>query len=516
MKGKRIWLALPLAVTLTVSGCSRGGETPPPVTAVPAATPVQSEMRQAEDRAFALPCSPDAGFHPILGNNGLNLTFAPLIYQGLFALDDSFAPVKDLCAKSQVSEDGLTWEFQLADAVFSDGSPLTAQEVVESLNTARESERFAGRLALIETVEQTETGSVIVTLSRPNGALPALLDVPIVKETEDGDRPLGTGEYVLSGEGAGLKLSARPEVKTPLPEIPLKAVEEWDKLVYAFDAKEIALVDTDLTGTEALGYSARSETTDYPTTTLLYIGCNTAKGSCRDQVVRQAAARAVDREDITLRLLAGHAVAAELPVHPNAKEYNAALAGKGSYDPQAAAEILAGAGWQAGEEGTLTLGQRTLELRLLVNQENTFKVAAAQRVVQELEGLGCAVTLEKLPWDQFTKALEDGEFDLYMGEAALTADFDLGAFLEKEGGLNYGGFQDEAIEALLEQYRAATGRNRMTTFVNLWGATAEQVPFIPVCFKNGSVLTQWGQVAGLHPAPRNVFAHMETWTVGQE
>ncbi|MEI3121396.1 MAG: hypothetical protein V8S86_10565 [Eubacteriales bacterium] len=44
-------------------------------------------------------------------------------------------------------------------------------------------------------------GQVTVTLSTPNGALPRLLDIPIALDS--GDRPLGTGPYVLSEEGQG-------------------------------------------------------------------------------------------------------------------------------------------------------------------------------------------------------------------------------------------------------------------------------------------------------------------------
>ena len=40
-----------------------------------------------------------------------------------------------------------------------------------------------------------------VTLSTPNGALPVLLDIPIA--LGDGDRPLGTGPYVLTEEATG-------------------------------------------------------------------------------------------------------------------------------------------------------------------------------------------------------------------------------------------------------------------------------------------------------------------------
>ena len=41
----------------------------------------------------------------------------------------------------------------------------------------------------------------------------------------------------------------------------------------------------------------------------------------------------------------------------------------------------------------------------------------------------------------------------------------------------------------------------------------EQVPIVPIAFKNGSVLTQWGKLSGLSPVRGNVFYQIENWTV---
>jgi len=476
----------------------------PAVSAAPAAKP--------ERVGFALPCYPGAGFHPITGTNRLNLTLAPLIYRGLFSVGRDFQAENDLCESYTVSEDGLVWTFRLTNAVFSNGSPLTAREVADSLNAARVSERWAGRLKDVKTVA-AEGETVVVTLSRPNGGLPLLLDTPIIKEGEDPQRPYGTGPYALTENEEGLALTARQGAQAPVESIPLRTVEAGDDLVYAFDAQEVSLVDTDLTGTTALGYSGRLETVDYPTTTLLYIGCNLGKGACREQQVRQAAALAMDREEMVEKLLAGHAAATPLPVHPNAPGYDDALARQWSRDAERARTLLDEGGWTLNEEGKLARRGEVLALRLIVNQDNTFKTAVAEEAAAALRELGCEVTVDRLSWEDFTTALERGEFDLYLGETALTPDFDLESLLGQNAPLNYTGFADRETWEAMERYRAARGEERVTTFVNLCGAVAEQAPIIPLCFKNGSLLTQWGQVSGAEPTQRDVFAGIENWTV---
>ena len=502
---RREILGVALAGAVVLGGCSVS----PTPTSTPAATPVTTPSVTAEKQTFALPCYPAGGFHPITGSNRLNLTLAPLMYRGLFSLDGQFQPVEELCREYAVSEDGLVWKFQLTAASFSDGSPVTAKEVVDSLNAARRSGRYRERLSNIQRVIQEET-AVVVTLAKPNGALPALLDVPVVKETEDPLRPLGTGIYYLNDEGDTLALRARTGAVTPLETIPLRAVAASDDLIYAFDAGEIALVDTDLTSTNALGYSGRFETTDYATTTLLYIACNTKTGSCKDPLVRQAVERVVDREEMVKRLLAGHGTATALLAHPVAAEYDAQIAHSLAYDREAALAALEAAGWRL-DEGVLKKGKNQLELKLVVNQDNTAKVKMAQALQGELEELGAVVTLERLPWDDFETTLKRGDFDLYLAETVLTADFDPEILLTGE--LNYGGFADEETAQLLAEYQRAGGEERKEAAARLWERLAQTTPVVPICFKNGSLLTRWGQVSGAAPTQRNVFAGLENWKI---
>lgn len=513
------WLAGALTAALLLAGC---GQTP---TVLPTPTPtVTPSAAPVAKRIFALPYSPTGGFHPITGTERINLTLAPLLYRGLFKIDGRFEAQKDLCLDYAVSEDGLTWTFTLVEETFSDGSPLTPSEVASSLNLARRNGRFSARLANLKKIAaQGET--VVVTLSEPNGGLPALLDVPVVKETGDPALPLGAGSYYLaSGEGAGKNewtLVAREGAGVPVGPIPLRPVAAGDDLIAAFDAGEVSVVDTDLTGSNPLGYSGRFETTDYPTTTLLYVGMNTARTSvCQDAAVRQAVALSIDRTDMVDRLLAGHAVAAEDLYHPrwfradgiaqaapDGVETGLSPAGSG-------AELLAGAGWTVDDEGVLKKGRTKLSLRLIVNQDNSYKAALAEALAAELEGLGCEVTLDKLPWEDFTAALTRGEFDLYLGETTMTADFDPAPLVETGGALNYGKFSDKEMDALLEERRFAGDGDALTGALGrLYAALRQAAPVTPICFKNGSVLTQWGQVSGLEPVQRDIFNRFETWRI---
>ena len=475
-------LLLAGALILALSACAPAGEVLPPET-----TPTPTQTARPEPaRAFTLPRS-EGTLHPILSQDAANVALAGLVWEGLFALDGSFEPQPVLCQGYTVSEDGLTWTFTLRSGVtFSDGSPLTADEAAASLRLAMgESSRFSGRMGGVRSVT-SQDGAVVVTLNRPNGALPALLDIPIVKG--ESEEPLGTGPYVVEGWGEDSRLTARSDwwQNKPLPvqTIPLYTVPEPDDLIYAFDAGDISLVSTDLTGTNALGFGGDYETWDYPTSTMLYVGFNCNAGACRDPAVRQALSRGLDRNSVASALYARHAVASALPA----------------------------AGWSKGEDGLWARGRERLSLTFVVSTDNTFRLTAAEYLAGELTRAGIGVELQKLSWTDYQKALAQGDFDLYLGAVTLSADFDPTPLLS--GALNYGKYWNADTNALTDAYRAAAGTARETAAAALWARLAQEAPFAVLCFQNQSVLTQWGMVSGLTPTQQNPFYGFAHWSVG--
>ncbi|WP_160666878.1 ABC transporter substrate-binding protein [Colidextribacter sp. OB.20] len=508
MKQYRI-IPLFLALLLALTAC--GGE--PPASSEPGSS--SADASQAEDPPveaipFTLAVYPEFSLHPALAANRANLTLLPLLYESLFTVDASFQAQPLLCQSYTVSEDKLTWTLTLRSGVtFSDGTPLTGQAVADALNLARSPKgRYAQRLADVAGLAAPEDAprQVVITLHRPNAALPALLDIPIALGAED--RPAGTGPYVLSQWEDSLSLTAREgwwqagEKPLPVTSIPLRAVTRSDELIYAFDAGEVSLVDVDLTATNAMGYAGNYQAWDYSTTDLLYLGFNTQRGVCRSPQVRQTLALAVDRNTIASALYANHAIASPLPVHPSSPLYSPGAASSApAYDPEELAAQLEGQRLQ------------TQTLSLVVNSENTAKSSAAQRIAYQLEAAGLTVELRQLPFEDYAAALARGEFDLYLGETVLTAGFDLAPLLSSAGALNYGGWRDGETDLLLSALRAASPEEASAAAEGLFARLNDQVPIVPILFKNGSVLTQWGRLSGLSPVRGNVFCGLENWTV---
>ena len=497
---------LALALSCTLVGCAGGQDSANSAPEAPTASTSQESAPEVTSIPFTLPYYPNYSIHPTLAENRANLTLAPLLYESLFTVDASFQAVPPLCQSYITSEDGLTWTFTLHSGItFSDGTPLTGTAAAAALNTALGSgSRYVGRISGLNSITGSEQ-NVIITLTRPNGNLPVLLDIPI--SLGSGDTPFGTGPYVLTQENNTPLLSARTDwwqkKSIPFQAIRLSSIQQADDLIAAFDSGAVTMLDADLTATNALGYSGSYEAWDYNTSTLIYLGFNTTKGYCKDASVRKALSTGIDRESIATIPYARHAIASSLPFHPASPLFNVILAEQTGYAPEYLMETLQ------------SLPQPQKPLKLVVNSENNAKVSTAEYIAYQLEMAGISVEVEKLPWDSYLTVLASGSFDLYLAEVMLTADFDLSALLSSSGKLNYGRWSSAETDTLISALRTAADSQRTQAAASLLTHLNEQVPIAPICFKHGSVLTQWGRLTGLSPVQNNVFQGLEFWALDQ-
>lgn len=494
-----------LAVTLTaalLAGCQKSPvPAPSPAEPSPTATAAPEPARQA----FTLPVDPVGGWDPYEGSQSGNMSLVPLLCESLFELDESFRPQPLLAQGAEVSEDGLTWTVKLRDGItFSNGQVFNAAMAAQAVKAARgERSVYRTRLAGVKNVTAQEGETLVFTLGAPNASFPALLDFPMA--LVDGDQVWGTGPYVLSEN----KLVARADwwqgKALPLGEIPLEEIANDDDLITAFRSGALSVVAADPTGATTLGFSSTAQNWEYATSNMLYLGFQCARGPCRQAAFRQAVNRALDRADLTGRVLQGHATPATLPspVAPSGAAGTAAL----GHDPLAAAQVLEELGYALDQEGHRSKGRTALSLTLVVNSDNAFKEDLARTIAQELEGLGIRVEVRSLGWTDYQKALEKGEFDLYLAECRLTGDLDPSPFFTKGSGLCYGGFSSKDLVAALAEGRK-TGE--WEAFYAQW---EEDAPLAVIGFKHAQLLTQWGRVTGASPTQGNLFYHFETWSI---
>lgn len=460
----------------------------------PAATPITT---------FTLPCLQGGSFDPVTCPDGMQQVVGALLYEGLFTLDESFAPQEVLCSRYEHNDAFTSYTFYLREGVtFSDGSPLTAADALAALRRAAQSERYGARFANVSSM-RTSSGALVIALTRADSAFPALLDIPIVKSgSEKNAVPLGTGPYlyVTDGDGAHLQRSGEwwQGKALPLERIELHAVKDADTASYLFSSREVHLLAADLTGGSLELPSADTLLTDYPSANMIYLGFNTQRAPLSDASLRAAIAGAFDRGTIVSGYLAGHAEAVRFPIAPHAAVY-----------PQELALTLASPDLSAALSAAGVTEERPRTLTILVCEDDRFKVSIAEYLSRTLTRDALTVTVRALPWNDYLTALESGIFDLYLGEVRLTADWDISSLVRADGALNYGRYADEQCETLLDAFLANETEQTAAALCRHLGQNA---PIAPISFKAASLLTPEGLADGLSPTVSSPFYGFERWT----
>jgi len=466
--------------------------------------PVETEPEYPA--AFSLAYQKDQTLDPVSCGEGVQEAVASLLYEPLFRLDSQFQAVPLLCESYEWNETGLVCTLTLRqDVVFSDGAQLTARDVVETLQRAMASERYAYRLRNVAGIAANRAGQVLITLAAPDRGLPELLDIPIVKRgTGDSNVPTGTGPYLLVTGSDGAYLTANEDwwqhKSFPVDTIPLVHAKDRDSAMYLFSSHQVELLTVDPTDDLAF-VTGQSQTAVQPTTIMQFIGFNTAEGRLfADPALRRAFSLGIQREVLVNAQLADLALAAHFPISPLSPLYPKDL--ERSNNAEETADALRAAGQDTGEPK---------ELKLLVSGDDRFRANSARFIASNLSVLDWTVTVEELPWEEYLAALESGEFDLYFGEVRLTADWDLSDLVGTEGALNYGGYTDETTDGLLAAFAAAEDRTAAARQLMLQLQNA--APVAPVCFKSYTVLTHPGVAEGISPAPAFTFAGFDGWKI---
>ena len=543
-------IALSLLLSLTACGGHGDSSQGSASDAAPAASD-QSSGGASAAQSFSLGYYKGEGLHPYTCSNTTNQNLMGLIYEPLFAIDQTFATEpclaksctiqvtsasgseKEKDTEGDATETGTegnetdqkdaskeekkkeqprskiagktTCTIQLRDDVtFSDGTSLSAEDVVYSLEQAqRKGSIYRERLSDVTSVTASGSTTVVIEINAADAAFDSLLDIPIISRS-GGSNPIGTGPYVLNTKkGKAVSLTRNTnwwqEGTLPADTITLYAADDSDMMIFGFGSGSISMVNTDLTGTNALSYTGDYNVVDYPTTSMLYVGCNTHSGPCQNQSFRQALYYVFDRDTLATKMLSGHAEPTVLPVSPKSKLYDEKLAETYAWSEETAKKKLADGHYY------------NQTLKLIVNKESAFKTAFAEELKKELEAIGIKVQVEALAWDEFADALDERSFDLYLGEVKLKSNFDLTAVIGSNGNLNYGGYQDKDLEKLLTKFQTADKASRAAAAKNLYKAVADAAATIPLCFKNHSVLTHWSANASIAPTQQNLFYHIAEW-----
>ncbi len=524
-------MALILAAASLLSACGSGGEDSSDELEQTYAPGQVVKETSAEDSIFSINYDSAAGINPITAESANNMQFWSLMYDSLYIVNSDFTVRSEVVLEANTA-DYQWWTFTIDNSIcFHDGSPLTAKDVVYSINRARQHEYYAQRFTDLYGISALNDNQLAISLNRPNSQLPALLNIPIIKaDTLFEELPPGTGPYKMAESGDKLVVNEynRHASELPLDIIYLKDYMDTAAKISAYEASLIDIVTNDPTGMYNLGYGSSNETRYTETTNMHYIGFNFQSRYFSNYMARYAVGAAVDRNGIVADYMGNCAIPTTLPIHPISPLYDEAYAEGYAYDLSKSEALFQNYGVKDYDaDGVLEIMVTgivvEIDIKFIVNTDSTVKLQAARRIAETLNEMGIKVTLYEMKWEDYIEALEDGDYDMYYGEVRMTPDWDL-TYLFKpyevmrdpeltQKGMNYANCFDEQYGTLYGEYLAAGEESRNQAFSAICRYITESSAIIPVCFERQEILTHRGVITGIDATQYDIFNKFYDWTV---
>lgn len=444
------------------------------------------------------------GLNPYTTVSLCNRAITCLLYEPLYVVNAQFEAEPVLAAEASVSEDGRTTTILLRKGVtFHNGKPLTAQDVVYSFETAKNSDYYGNRFYHIDEFVADNDRTIIVKTDTAYEAVSLLLDFPVVQFGTGADAvPLGTGPFVYDDSYRLEPYSGWWQEEFP---IPCNAVELTPSTTSAnirdqFEYGQINLVWSDPNSAAYASFHNDSESWYSPTTVMQYIGFNSNKKAFSHAAVRSCITYAIDRDTIITEDMGGSAEAASLPANPLSSCYDKGLAATYDFDLDDFQETLDDAQIRDYTgDGILDVYHKgyavPLEGTMIVTAGNTQRRLTAERIAGDLNRLGFDITVKVLDQAAFASALRYGNYDLYFGEIRLSANFDLGSFFRNGGSVAYGGMESGSAVDLCAGLLENSGNA-----YDLHKRIMDQGYLCPISFKSYTIYTTRGAAQDLAPA----------------
>lgn len=457
---------------------------------------VSTQAEETTQQNIIMAYYPNLSMNPYACMDYTNRALFSLIYQSLFVTDREYEVRPILCQRYRVSEDMMTYTFYLvANACFSDGDRITAEDVAASLQAAMKDGYYAGRFSHVVSIATTADAGVQIQLDTAYEDLTRLLDIPIVKAEQINDNaPLGSGPYVFTqtGPAASLVRSSNWWCQTTLPiqahTIPLMVAESPVDIRDQFEFSSVSLVCADPGSDSYADYRCDYELWDCENGIFVYLGCNTSSGIFANKTVRSALTYAIDRDYLTDTFYRDFAEGITLPASPSSPYYDETLAAMYAYNRNIFSQAV---------KKAAVVGQT---VKLLINNEDTLRMRTAYAIADMLTECGLAVeVIEKNAADYYT-ALQYKEYDLYLGQTRLSPNMDLTEFFHEDGKISFGPMNDESIYALCRQALENSGN-----YYDLHQMIMNDGRLCPILIRSYAIYADRGMIDDLYPARDNIF-----------
>lgn len=437
-----------------------------------------------------------------------------LMYDGLMTINDDYLPECNLAEDYSHSPNGKTWTFRLKENVyFSDGSPLTAYDVVATANwllTKAKSEDgsqgfYVNLKYFIDSISAEDEHTVVVKAERAYFGVLYAMTFPVIPASAlETDNPPGTGAYICDyfAPASGLRLIPNPYWWQGQPQVTNIIFEMYPKASEVINAYEYNRTDAIFTRSIASAqYKGGSSTLalDYRTSQLECLLMNHSAFPLNLQGVREAIRCIVDVDKIANSIYNGMVERTNTPFISGTWMYNDSLSSYFLTDTQKAMQLLANEGWiDVDEDGILERPNdkgEYVELAITISvyeePDNDVRLETANYIADTLNQYGFKVEVQTMTFSSVQQALSVGNFQMCLAAYSMDVCPDAGFMLMKGNTGNYSRYRSDTMTDLCTKLRKQVDQyDYQQVLYQIQEQFAKDCPFICLFYRSGTVLTR--------------------------
>ena len=447
-----------------------------------------------------------ATINPIYCNQRDLQSLNELVFESMITFDETLKPVGELALSWEVDDsDSRVLNVRLREnARFHDGTYMCAQDVYESwryIINLGSSYPYYARCSYIDSI--SVTGDFTLKIKGKSSSYYTLyaMTFPVLQRNSLGlNLAIGTGPYwYMYNDVDWIQVDANPYWWKKAPTVDSVYVFRYDETGEALQALNTGEVDALPTRSQnaALGRLLSDRiSVDYSTLTYEMLIPNLSKDIFRDVRTRQAIMYALEMSEISANIYMDMVTESEVPV----------VTGSWLYEPQSAIYfeskeralmLLNEAGW--GDFNDDGIRDRVID-GMLVEMKFTITTCdddaanththAAQLIADQLAILGIQVTVKTVSASKLQQALKKKDFEMVLCGVNLSVVPDLTFLLKSDGRMNYSGYADSEMDAMLERLKTTTDEEEFKTiFKSMERKIAEELPFMGLFFRKGTIMT---------------------------
>ena len=443
------------------------------------------------------------------------LSVYDLVYESLVVIDENYMPQPYLAERWEESSGGKYWTFYLRrDVKFSNGEPLTAEDVVASaryiLDKANDENItdhgfYSNLKYFVSNISVKDEYTVTVKTSRPYFGLLYAMTFPVVPAASVADdNPPGSGPYMIlefhPGESMWMSVNKGWWKTSPqVQEIDFMLHETARQVIESYEFGRVNAIFTRSIAGAQYKTGTSSVSMNYRTNQLECLLMNNSSYELTENG-RKAIRCVIDKSRLIATAYSGMARETEFPFYPGTWMYNSSYDGLWKKDVEKAKQLLAEDGWEDSDENGIldrinSKGKQVnLSLRLYYYEEpdNDVRAVAVNMISDALQEIGIECRIDAMTLPNLEAKLKAGSYDLALVSYAMDVCPDPGFILMKGNTGNYVRYKSEKMDNLCKSLRTQVSQEGFRQkLMDIQALFYEDCPFLCLYWRTGTVVSRY-------------------------